>query len=176
MKNHTDSAQSRFGDSGHDSRQLVDAWNQSRPAPPTSQWNEVWANVVAASGSGEAPKQVLQGSAGRFWKLALAASLALTAWFAWPNEKPESQRLSIAQSHSSNEPQVIETATVTSLVSIDLNEADDLAIIRIDDEKCTAEKPCLESVEAQTADFSGNSLASNFQLFNDMESLALDLQ
>lgn len=176
MKNRTDSAQSRFGDSGHDSRQLVDAWNQSRPAPPTSQWNEVWANVVAASGSGEAPKQVLQGSAGRFWKLALAASLALTAWFAWPNDKPETGGLAIAQSNSLNDIQVVEIATVTSSVSIDLNEADDLAIIRIDDEKCTAEKPCLESVEAQTADFSGNSLASNFQLFNDMESLALDLQ
>lgn len=175
--NQNDLDQTRFGSSGQETRELVEAWTQSRPVVDSSQWNRVWKEVVKTSARPvEQPAGYPSGN--RLLKLAVAASVAVAAWFAWPGERPEIGPVAQSQPDSAHVPVVLANVVANHVdpVAIDLSEADDLAIIRIGDGQCTAEKPCLDTVEARTAEFGGNSISSNFRLFNEMESLALDLQ
>ena len=60
-------------------------------------------------------------------------------------------------------------------VSIDLGENDSLAVIRVGYEECPMPNPCVESVETYgSSDPESGTLASNFQLLNEFESIATE--
>jgi len=171
MKN--DQSTDRFGKSSDDPQNLVQAWHESTPGVSQADWAPLWASAVNRASAGQAPAPVAKPMFGR---LALAASLLIAALVGWQlvgigNSQPDTPHV-VSQDLNSKELTVI----TPGLVKIDLQEADDLAIIRLDDQVCTADAPCLESVEAQTAESGGTALASNFELFNDVESIATDLR
>ena len=153
--------QARFGQHPEESQNLVRAWSASQPQVPDQVWGTFWQETLAKSATvgttGQTP-----GMAGRFIKFGLAASLAGLAWANWP----------VGQHQQKLEVVVVSGQMAQPVVSINLDEADSLAIIRLDDAQCRADKPCLETVEPLSAEAGGAALASNFQLFNDLESLA----
>lgn len=159
---------------------LNEVWNTTRPDFAKYQWNEVWGAVLHASaqpvvkgrGQGLGTSQIFKMSA-------IAAGLFVMTWIGSNRLWQSSVGTANAQNPSivvSNEGSRDFHETATPIVSIDLQEADDLMIIRLDDERCPADAPCLETVEAHTAEYGGQGLASNFQLFNELESLAMDLR
>jgi hypothetical protein len=171
MKN--DQSADRFGKSLDDPQSLVKAWQESTPGVSQADWAPLWASAVHRAATGEVPTPVAKPIIGR---LALAASLLIAALAGWQlintgNSQPDAPSI-VSQDLNPEELTVI----TPGLVKIDLQEADDLAIIRLDDQACTADAPCLESVEAATAESGGTALAANFQLFNDLESIATDLR
>ncbi|MFM7131622.1 MAG: hypothetical protein ACKO85_10890 [Isosphaeraceae bacterium] len=165
----------RFGTSPDDPQNLVKAWHETRPAVADTDWAPLWQSAVGRAAS--AP--VTEGHGGLYYpvRLALAASLLVAAWVGW-------QALATPEANTPGEMAIASQSltkqalaeSIPHLVKIDLQEADDLAIIRLDDQQCTADAPCLETVEADTAQSGGTAIASNFQLFNDLESIANDLR
>lgn len=161
MKNKHD----RFGQHPDDSQELVQAWAATQPQVPVQQWVAFWGDTLVKSAAlgGSTDGGTTSGMAGRWIKLGLAASLAGLAWANWPQGQVDPKGPEqVAQS----------TPVAETVVSINLDEADAVAIIRLDDAQCPAESPCLDTVEPISADSAGAALASNFQLFNDLESLA----
>lgn len=161
MKSH----QERFGQHPEESQDLVRAWVASQPQVPVQQWDSFWSETqVKAAAAGTAAQSGVTSSdmAGRWVRFGLAASLAGLAWANWPAGPDVADSARVAQ----------QVPVVETLVSINLDEADALAIIRLDDAQCPADRPCLETVEPISAETGGAALASNFQLFNDLESLA----
>ena len=163
----------RFGQNSDDSQELVRAWSESRPEIPTDQWETVWSKVVTAADQA-GPKTA--GSVSAFssgWvKLAAAASVAALLWMAWPDgtdhQRPEKPAV-VANRKALDHPSVSAPP-----VAINLNEAESFAVIRLDDAHCHPDHPCLDSIESATSESNGAALASNFSLFNDLESLATD--
>lgn len=155
----------RFGQHPEESQNLVRVWAASQPEVPVQEWGSFWAETLAKSTTARPSASVggSSGLSGRIIKLGLAASLAGLLWANWPTgEQPGTGPVRVALTQTNTEP----------IVSINLDEADALAIIRLDDAECRADKPCLETVEPISAEAGGAALASNFQLFNDLESLA----
>ena len=163
----------RFGQNSADSQGLVRAWSESRPEIPSDHWETVWAKVVTATAqSGPKTAGSISAFANGWIKLAAAASVAALTWFAWPYGA-EVQTASNPTIVAQLKP--IEKPSAPALpVSIDLSEAESFAVIRLDDVHCHPENPCLDSVESSTSESNGAALASNFSLFNDLESLATD--
>lgn len=172
-ENKLDEIHQRFGQNSADSQGLVRAWSESRPEIPADHWETVWAKVVTATDqSGPKTAGSVPGFANGWVKLAAAASVAALTWFAWPYG---------AEDQTSTNPTIVahlkpleNQSTPTLPVSIDLSEAESFAVIRLDDVHCHPENPCLDSVESSTSESNGAALASNFSLFNDLESLATD--
>ena len=163
----------RFGQNSADSQGLVRAWSESRPEILSDDWETVWAKVVTATNhSGPVTAGSISVFANGWVKLAAAASVAALTWFAWPygsDDQTASNPTIVAQLNP------LESPSVPALpVSIDLSEAESFAVIRLDDVHCHPENPCLDSVESSTSESNGAALASNFSLFNDLESLATD--
>lgn len=173
MKN--EELQNRFGTSPDDPQNLVKAWHETRPAVADTDWAPVWQSAVGKAAT--TPATNGHGGLDHPVRLALAASILVAAWVGW-------QALATPTANMPDAPAVVSQTysdkalaeAMPHLVKIDLQEADDLAIIRLDDQKCTADAPCLETVEADTADSGGTAIASNFQLFNELESIANDLR
>ena len=163
----------RFGQNSADSQGLVRAWSESRPEIPSDHWETVWAKVVTATAeSGPKTAGSISVFANGWVKLAAAASVAALTWFAWPYGS-EDQTASNPTIVAKLNP--LENPSAPALpVSIDLSEAESFAVIRLDDVHCHPETPCLDSVESSTSESTGAALASNFSLFNDLESLATD--
>lgn len=172
-ENKLDEIHQRFGQNSADSQGLVRAWSESRPEIPADHWETVWAKVVTVTDqSGPKTAGSVSGFANGWVKLAAAASVAALTWFAWPYG---------AEDQTSTNPTIVaqvkplESPSNPALpVSIDLSEAESFAVIRLDDAHCHPENPCLDSVESSTSESNGAALASNFSLFNDLESLATD--
>lgn len=170
-----DKMQIRFGNTSADPQELVEAWHETRPGVAEADWNSLWQKAVGQAASDASTNDT--GSSYLLGKITLAASLLVAARLGWQmtesptNQSPEIQAV-VSQDHQAREV----TDLSPQLVLIDLQEADDLAIIRLDDQRCTPEAPCLETVEAATAESGGTAIASNFQLFNDLESIANDLR
>lgn len=162
----------RFGQDPADSAELVRLWRETQPTSDHGDWSSFWDHARFRVES-DAPKPTGLMPASRW---VVAASLAIVAvlssnrigYLVDPNPKTDR----IVANAGSSEP-VLEGLTRNDVVSIDIDENDDLAVIRLDDFQCPAHNPCTESVESYGADDSiGTSLASNFLLFNEMESLS----
>ena len=119
--------QARFGQHPEESQNLVRAWSASQPQVPDQVWGTFWQETLAKSATvgttGQTP-----GMAGRFIKFGLAASLAGLAWANWP----------VGQHQQKLEVVVVSGQMAQPVVSINLDEADSLAIIRLDDAQCRA--------------------------------------
>lgn len=170
----------RFGQNSADSNDLVRAWSESRPQIPADQWETVWSNALRIAAqpvpkpSGSVPKSFTG-----WLKLSAAASIAAVAWLSWPSGAPAPSGRANPSPLPTKIASGVEVETSSALagpISINLDEAESFAVIRLDDLNCRADHPCLESVESSFNESSGGgaSLASNFSLFNDLESLAND--
>ena len=163
----------RFGQNSDDSQDLVRAWSESRPEIPADHWEVVWAKVVTATNqAGPDTVGTRSGLSNGWLKLAACASVAALAWFAWPHSADHhTPSIGPVASHE----KAIESPSIPALpVSINLNADESFAVIRLDDIHCHPDNPCLDSIDSSTTESNGAALASNFSLFNDLESLATD--
>lgn len=166
----------RFGQDPADSEPLIRAWHATRPALRTVRWNEFWAN---ARHKAAAPEPGPLGPTGGkpLLRVALAASLVIClAAFALRHRLESDDRkagVSLAVQEIQMDPST--QALTIEDVSIDLGEDDSLAVIRTGYAECPLPNPCVEAVRAYVPGESGEaSLASNFQLLNEFESIATE--
>lgn len=163
-----------FGQDPEDSELLIRHWNETRPATPGLEWNAFWESVCHEAANPADSAGIGKRIGGSSLRRALAASLLIGLTIAglrpFAPDRGESPEL-VERGGST----VATTDAISGLasVSIDLEEVDALAVIRVGYEECPMPNPCVESVEGYLANGSeSSSLASNFQLLNEFESIA----
>lgn len=164
----------KFGQDPADSELLLRSWNETRPASPKADWSTFWASArTEATRRNLQPGQV---SGGILLRTALAASLLIGLTIAGFRNFPRTGVLadpSVSIAGHGRDASVLGESPVTPQVSIDLGENDSLAVIRVGYEECPMPNPCVESVESYaSSEAESGTLASNFQLLNEFESIA----
>lgn len=166
-----DHVDQKFGDHPDETAELLGVWAKTSPVVPIQDWNNVWGKVLVTSADpGTKIADKPKPWSASLLKPGLAAGIAALAWLSWPAQNDNTSVIIVADAELEKSSQVQPSAKQE--VTIDLEAADALAVIRLDDAKCRPEKPCLESIEPNSADANGAALAFNFELFNELESLA----
>lgn len=166
----------RFGQDPADSERLLRSWNETRPVTAETDWGVFWASARSEAARRNLRPGLVSG--GSRLRLALAASLLIGLSIAGFRNFPRTddltgQRVTIAE-HAQESP-VSGDSLRDPQVSIDLGENDSLAVIRVGYEECPMPNPCVESVETYgSSDPESGTLASNFQLLNEFESIATE--
>lgn len=166
-----DLADQKFGDHPDETAELLGAWAETSPVVPSQEWNRIWGQALATStDSGTKIADKPRPWSASLLKPGLAAGIAALAWLSWPTHESQTSAPTVAGSEFGKLGEIQPIAKQE--VTIDLEAADALAVIRLDDAQCRPEKPCLETIEPNSADANGAALAFNFELFNELESLA----
>lgn len=161
----------RFGQDPGDTADLVRCWNDTRPHAPND-WSNFWTETTARL---DAPGSSHSGRTAVLRWVAAAALIGMVS-FAWNRSVRVSDPMGGVEAQNAGSFAESRVATLEPvLVSIEIHEKDEVAVIRLDDLHCPAQNPCTESVETYgVEDPFGTALASNFRLFNELESLASD--